>query len=61
MIIYLQIKNLLINIKNKKFIKNLNWQCDGIIHTIKKIIHPKYGECLILQSRNNKIIMWIIK
>ena len=51
----------LIDIKNKKFIKNLNWQCDGIIHTIKKIIHPKYGECLIVQSRNNKIIMWIIK
>lgn len=51
----------LIDIKNKKFIMNLNWHSDGIIQTIKKIIHPKYGECLILQSKNNKKIMWTIK
>ena len=40
---------------------NLNWHSDSIIQTIKKIIHPKYGECLILQNKNNKIIMWTIK
>ena len=51
----------LIDIKNKKFIMNLNWHIDGIIRAIKKIIHPKYGECLILQSEKNKIIMLTIK
>ena len=27
--------------------------------SIKKIDHPKYGECLISQGEDNKIKMWI--
>ena len=32
------------------------------IITIKTINHPKYGECLITQTRNiGKIKLWVIK
>jgi len=50
----------LIDIKNKKFIMDLIGH-NGTLKTIKKIIHPQYGECLISQSTNDyKIKIWTI-
>ena len=35
---------------------------DNKVITVKKIIHPKYGECLVSQNKNNsKIKIWINK
>ena len=45
----------LVNINNDKIIKNLSGH-EGSVITIKKIIHPKYGECLI--SYGEDIILW---
>ncbi len=45
----------LININNDKIIKSLSGH-EGSVITIKKIIHPKYGECLI--SYGEDIILW---
>ena len=45
----------LININNGKIIKNLSGHREEVV-TIKKIIHPKYVECLI--SYGGDIILW---
>ena len=45
----------LININNDKIIKSLSGHREEVI-TIKKVIHPKYGECLI--SYGGDIILW---
>ena len=45
----------LININNGKIIKNLSGHREEVV-TIKKVIHPKYGECLI--SYGGDIILW---
>ena len=45
----------LINISNGKIIKSLSGHREGVV-TIKKLIHPKYGECLI--SYGGDIILW---
>ena len=45
----------LINIDNGKIIKNLSGHKEEVV-TIKKLIHPKYGECLI--SYGGDIILW---
>ena len=45
----------LININNGKIIKSLSGH-SGKVFTIKKIIYPKYGECLI--SFGSDIILW---
>ena len=45
----------LININNDKIIKSLSGH-EGSVITIKKIVHPKYGECLI--SYGEDIILW---
>ena len=48
----------LININNGKIIKSLSGHREEVI-TIKKVIHPKYGECLI--SYGGDIILWTKK
>ena len=45
----------LININNGKIIKSLSGH-EGEVVTIKKVIHPKNGECLI--SYGDDIILW---
>ena len=51
----------LINLKNGKIIKSL-FGNNETIFTIKKIIHPKYGECIISQGRRyEQIKLWIKK
>ena len=48
----------LIDINNKKCIKDLNGHNNDVL-TIKKFIHPKYGECLISQSyKNDYLKIW---
>ena len=50
----------LINLNTKKVIKELKGHRDRIL-SIKKIIHPKYGECLITQDADkSQIKLWII-
>ena len=50
-----------IDMKNKKVVKNINGHNMGVL-TIKKINHPKYGECLVSQGYcEDKIILWNIK
>ena len=46
----------LININNGKIIKSFSGH-SGIVVTIKKIIHRKYGECLV-SFDNNTILLW---
>ena len=49
-----------IDLNNEKIIKKLNGG-DNDVLTIKKINHPKYGECILSLSFNSKKIkMWII-
>ena len=49
----------LLNLKNGKIIKSLSDDNNSII-TIKKIIHPIYGECLVTQGYGyNPIKLWI--
>lgn len=51
---------ILLELNNYKVIKQ--FQCDnGSIITIKKIVHSKYGECLISLGTNGTIQLWIIK
>ena len=51
-------KIILIDLNTKNIIKNLFGHNIKIL-TIKKIIHPKYGECLISQNHeDSKIKMW---
>ena len=51
----------LIDLKEGVFIKQLNFHYD-MVCTIKKIIHPLYGECLISQGyRKDQIKLWINK
>ena len=47
----------LIKIKEGKIIKNFNEHI-GTVKTIKKIKHPKYGECLISLGEDGKIKLW---
>ena len=50
----------LIDLNTKKVIKDLNGHKKRIL-SIKKIIHPKYGECLISQDADDsQIKLWII-
>ena len=51
----------LIELNNGLIVKNLTSH-DDIVITVKKIIHPKYGKCLISQNlgRSN-IKLWINK
>ena len=49
----------LIDFKNYAFIKSFNGH-NNEVSTIKKIMHPTYGECLISQGlANEQIKMWI--
>ena len=49
----------LIDFKNYSFIKSFNGH-NNEVSTIKKIMHPTYGECLISQGlANEQIKMWI--
>ena len=51
----------LIELKNGKIIKKLKGHYNEVI-SIKIIIHPKYGKCLISQgARNDSIKLWINK
>ena len=51
----------LIDLKNEKNIKNFSGHSKAVA-TIKKIILPKYGECLISQGmRDDQIRLWINK
>ena len=48
----------LVDFKNHVFIKSYNGHSDEVC-TIKKIVHPTYGECLISQGiANDQIKMW---
>ena len=50
----------LIDLNTKKVIKDLNGHKERIL-SIKRIIHPKYGECLISQDAGkSQIKLWII-
>ena len=50
----------LIDLNTNKVIKDLNGHKNRIL-SIKKIIHPKYGECLISQDADeSQIKLWII-
>ena len=49
----------LIEIKKGLIIKSLTGHNDYVL-TIKKIIHPEYGECLISQNcEESEIKLWI--
>ena len=49
----------MINIKKGIIEKNIEGHNSGIF-TIKKIYHPKYGECLLSQGyENDQIKLWI--
>ena len=51
----------LFNLNEEKEIKSFNGHKDWIL-SIKKVLHPKYGECLISQGyEKDQIKMWIIK
>ena len=51
----------LIEFKNGKIIKELKGH-KNIVLSIKIIIHPKYGKCLISKGADNDAIkLWIIK
>ena len=51
----------LLNLNEQKEIKSFNGHKDWIL-SIKKVLHPKYGECLISQGyEKDQIKMWIIK
>ena len=51
----------LIDLRENIIIKNINCQ-NYQINSIKKINHPKYGECLISQGlKNDQIKLWIFK
>ena len=50
----------LIKLNESKIIKNLKGHTNKVL-TIKKIIHPKYGECLISQDADDsQIKLWTI-
>ena len=50
----------LVELNNKLIIKSLDGHDDSVT-TVKKIIHNKYGECLISQNwKNSKIKIWKI-
>ena len=50
----------LVEISEGKITKKLNGHSNSVT-TIKKIFHPKYGECLISQGyENNQIKLWAI-
>ena len=49
----------LIDIKNKKIVKSLSGH-NNYVCTIRKIVHPKYGGCIISQSwHNDDIKIWM--
>ena len=51
-----------VDIENGKFVKNLFLFKKEVL-IIKKIIHPKYGQCFLSQNReknNNNIVIWKI-
>ena len=49
----------LIELKNGLIVKSLSSHEKEVI-TVKKIIHPKYGECLISQNLGkSKIKLWV--
>ena len=50
----------LIDLDKGIIIKTLNGHNSRVL-TVKKIIHPEYGECLISQGWNEKIKLWIKK
>ena len=51
----------LIDLKNEEVINNLMGNNDAVLN-IKKIKHPKFGDCLISQGfKNNQIKLWIKK
>ena len=51
----------LIDLKNEEVINNLIGNNDAVLN-IKKIKHPKFGDCLISQGfKNNQIKLWIKK
>ena len=41
-----------------KFIKSLKGHTSTVC-SIEKVVHPKYGECLISQGLDGKLKMWI--
>ena len=50
----------LLELKNGKIIKNLDGH-NECVTTLKKIVHPQFGNCLISQSLDNTIKLWINK
>ena len=50
----------IIELKSKKVIKSLIIH-DGIVLTIRKLNHPKYGECFISQNADYGMKIWSIK
>ena len=51
----------LVDIKNEEVVNNLIGN-NGAVLNIRKIKHPKYGDCLISQGfKNNQIKLWIKK
>ena len=51
-------KIILVELKTGKIIKEYSGH-NNLVLTLKKIIHPKYGDCLVSQARlNDKIIIW---
>ena len=48
----------LIELKNKLIVKSLTSHVDRVV-TVKKIVHPIYGECLVSQNwHESKIKLW---
>jgi len=51
----------LIDINGKAVVTSLSGHNNPVVN-VKKINHPKYGECILSQGRNyDKIILWILK
>ena len=51
----------LVELKNELVIKSLSGHTNSIL-TIKKVVHPKYGKCLLSQGwENDHIKLWITK
>ena len=52
----------LIEIKTGDVVNNLYAKNNEVVLNIKKIKHPKFGECLISQGfKNNQIKLWVKK
>ena len=49
----------LIELSNEKIIKELKGH-DGVVFSIKTVVFPEYGKCLISQGSDDLLKLWVI-